>query len=220
MKDNNNNKTIYQSLSLIKDRLVLLKDEPIKVSKAEIDQSITDINQIFKMLKGLKNLFLILISLLIVLLLYFGYTEYYREEVRIFNNKIDRFKQDSLIKEILDIKIDTIDDKITTEYFYRKKGEKVIKYSDLISRNDSLTNELLRNKNEKDSIITSLSEKLGDTQIKIRLLEGNYPIKFKETEKDITIYSPELDSALILLKHYRHKMKFNEESKVWIIDNN
>lgn len=217
MKDKSQDKTIYQSLSQVREKLVSIKANKSDILIEDIDEAIFEIDFINKALKGLKNLLFILFSFVSVLLIYLVYTEYYRVEVREFNNKIDSFKQDSIIREILDIKIDTIGDTISTHYEYKTNNKNVVKYSDLVKENDSLDNLLSLNKLEKDSVILSLSHKVSNYEIMLRLLENNYPISFKETKKNISIYGPQVDSALILLENFRHNMKYNPNSKSWYI---
>lgn len=72
-------------------------------------------------------------------------------------------------------------------------------YSDLMKENDSLKNVNRHN------------------ELKLSLARRNYDISFKETDSYITIMAPKLDSALLLLPHYKNKIQYDANKKTWSV---
>lgn len=142
-----------------------------------------------------------------ILLIIFAFSLVYLYYTLNENNKLatrvtDMEWSDSLFHKLMTV---TIDDSTKNKSIaYRVRDDKIITYFDLVNENDSL-----KKKINQLNIENSLHK------IKISLTERNYPIKFYEKDGWISIKSPEIDSALLLLPHYRNKITYNIKDKTW-----
>lgn len=136
-----------------------------------------------------------------------------------FCKDIDDIKNDSLIVEILDVEKNVNGDSIVSKYHYYIKDGKAIKYHDLKKENDSLKDIILDNNYEMWELNNKLISTEYDLDLyksKLNLVTKNYPISFKENKNSTSIESKQLDSALMLLDHFRHKMFYNKETNSWV----
>jgi len=145
---------------------------------------------------------------------------------------------DNLVKEYFDIRHDSI--KGTTSYILKesKKNvrtintEKIIYTTETIVESDTLLynsyknliekyNNLVGNFNSISTNYYNIKDSLETNKALIQLIQKNYPIEvFVENEQQrqrISIKSAQLDSALLLLPHYRDKLKYDPKEKSWII---
>jgi len=109
---------------------------------------------------------------------------------------------DSLFNQIMNIQYDSLETEtgyISRSVSYRIKNGEIVKYNELVDKNDEL-------EKERDIL-----------QRKLNLVLKNYNITFVETDRSITIHAEQIDSALLLLPHYKDKLKYDPKEKSWII---
>jgi hypothetical protein len=125
------------------------------------------------------------------------YNELYKDNIEktIITNKLQW--SDSLLSQIMNVEHDSLGN--SKVVFYRSNRGKIITYNELYKENTNLKNE-----------VYSLRSKLD-------LVQENYEITFKETDKYISINAEKIDSALLLLPYYRNKLRYDQETKTWII---
>lgn len=213
MKKSKNNDSIIQNLFFIKEGLIEIKNNDNKIDFEKLETYIKTVNLIIIAFKGVRRLFLILFAVIVVLVGYIVISLEYNSEVVDFNAEIENLKNDSLVRKILEIKEVKKGDSITTGYNYILKNDKLVTYNMLLRENDSLSskNDSIKN------ILDELIKKNKNLKSKLNLVFDNYPIKIIETDKYITIESKQIDSSMILLKAYRHKMYFDNSKNHWII---
>lgn len=213
MKKSKNNDSIIQNLFFIKEGLIEIKNNDNKIDFEKLETYIKTVNLIIIAFKGVKRLFLILFAIIAVLVGYIVISSEYNSEVLDFNAEIKNLKNDSLVRKILEIKEVEKGDSITTSYNYILRNDKLVTYNMLLRENDSLSskNDSIKN------ILDELIDKNKNLKSKLNLVFDNYPIKIIETDKYITIESKQIDSSMILLKAYRHKMYFDNSKNHWII---
>lgn len=214
MKENQKNKSVFDSFSFIRKGLLELKQETAESTNERIDSYVDIIDSLTTFFKGFKRLVLILTSLITLLLIILIISQFYAPKVINFNNEINDLKNDSLVREILEIKEIKKNDSITTTtYNYLVRGEKVVTYSVLSKENDSLNQKLTK----KNEAIHNIENKVSILQSKLDLVTNYYNIKFKESKKQISFESKQLDSAMILLDYYRDKMIYDPVTDKWNI---
>jgi len=103
---------------------------------------------------------------------------------------------DSLFNQIMNVQYDSLE---TRSVSYRIRNGEIVKYNELVDENDKL-------KKEQDIL-----------QRKLNLVQRNYNITFDETDKYFTVHAKQIDSALLLLPHYRDKLKYDPKEQSWTI---
>lgn len=202
MKDNN---------KYTKDELLFLLD---KIDKSEIDLPEQNIEQFLDIeidnYRNKKKIErrgdLVMLLILFTALTFFIFMTYFTSKENKYLSKrvSDMEWTDSLFYEFMNV---TVNDSTNQRSIrYRERNNKIITYLDLVNENDSLK----RN-------ISDLKNKNSTYRIKLSLTEKNYPISFIEKDNWISIESPTIDSALLLLPHYRHKLKYNAKEQTWSI---
>lgn len=217
MKKSRKNESIFESLSLLKKGLLSIKK---KENSEDIDKAIIAIDEIIISFKGLRWLILILFVALIISIGVAVLTNLYNTKVEDFNTEIKDYRNDSIVRKILDIKEIKIGDSITTSYNYLTKGKKIVTYNQLELENDSLMKAVL-SLNVKilksETKIVKLENEIATAKDKLNLASENYDIKFIEHENYIQIEGKKIDSAFILLQAYRKKMQYDDKTKSWTI---
>lgn len=111
---------------------------------------------------------------------------------------------------------------------YLIRNGKIVTYSELEHENDSLHSVIVTNKAGNPSTVIEKKEstseidyykdnKISILEAKLQLVQRNYPIVFHEKGDLITISSPQIDSALLILPYYRDRIKFNSKEKSWTV---
>lgn len=214
MKENQKNKSVFDNLSFIREGLIELKQETAEDTNKKIDSYVDKIDSLTTFFKGFNKLFLILTSFIILLLIILIISQFYAPKVIKFNNEINDLKNDSLVRKILEIKeIKKNDSVTTTTYNYLVRDEQVVTYNMLSKENDSLNQQL----ETKNKAINNIENKVSNLQTKLNLVTKYYNIKFKESKRQISFESKQLDSAMILLDYYRDKMKYDPATDKWNI---
>lgn len=127
--------------------------------------------------------------------------DYQRENLqRDINQKEDIIQKmqwsDSLFHKFMDVKYDSAQKADIMSY--RSVKGKYLRYQDLVRENDSL------------------QYRIDNYKIRLDLAEKVYGIKFKKKGETTSIIAPSVDSAMLLLPHYRHKIRYDRIKKVWI----
>ena len=152
--------------------------------------------------KGIGYAMLLMFGVII----YFGVSLYQADnQISLLNDDIVEKRNtinnlqwsDSLFTKFMDLSYDSINGNRTI--YYKSINGKPLTYSDLLKENDSLKNANRHN------------------ELKLSLARRNYDISFKETDSYITIMAPKLDSALLLLPHYKYKIQYNANKKTWSV---
>jgi hypothetical protein len=90
---------------------------------------------------------------------------------------------------------------------------KIITYEVLIK-----TSNILVSKYDSILIINqNLLMESNKVKQKLNMAEKYYDIRFIESDSTITIMSDKVDSALLILPYYRHKLKYDQKNKIWTI---
>ncbi|AXP81253.1 hypothetical protein CJ739_2172 [Mariniflexile rhizosphaerae] len=246
------NESISDSLNLIVKKIeTLQKDETLKDNKSlnEILETTIEIKTFFK---GVKKIFHILFSLVVLLMILLIISTSYNIKLENVNSELENLKIDSTIQKILDIKRINQNDSITTSYSYQVRDDKIVTYNDLVNINDSLLSLMgesvkLRHEvvNNNDSILNllkssyesnlnlyksniNLKSKNYELEKKLNLINENYGIDFSKSYKiknddTTTVFSlkgKKVDSAFILLNHYRKNLSYDKVNNEWhIIEN-
>lgn len=182
------------------------------MDKSEIVNSLLDeANQIIvenkKADNGIGYAMLIMIGLIIYLIFNSYQSDY---QINILNtdivekrNTINNLQwSDSLFTKFMDLTYDSVTGLRTI--YYKSKNGRPITYSDLIKENDSLKVKLVNLENNNRF-----------NELKLSLAKNNYDISFIETDSYIKIMAPKIDSALLLLPHYKNKIKYDMNKKTW-----
>lgn len=224
-KDNN---TIFENILLIEKGIKNIDTK--SPNNIDLQDLLNKTNELKRNFKGIRNLLLILFSLIIVLIIILILQFDFENKVNDFNNGLEGLKEDSLIVKILDIKNN---DSTYSFNYYENKGN-IVSYNNLKKENDSIY-KIITNQKNKNERILNLAQKViknsnkineynnklldenNNLKIKLNLVTENYPINFIETNNSIRIESKKIDSSLILLKHFRNRMTFNSKDNVWTI---
>jgi len=188
-----------------------------------------------KTIKSLKKIIFLFFAIGTILI--FAVTIYYNleleKQITERDNLINQLTfSDNLVKEYFDIKYDSV--KGTTSYILKETKSKVktIETQTTITETDTLLtddynklvgkyNNLVGEFHDISSNYFNIKDSLETDKAIIRLIQKKYPIDiFIENEllqRTISIKSEKLDSALLLLPHYRDKIKYDSKEKSWII---
>lgn len=109
---------------------------------------------------------------------------------------------------------------------YRINNGKIVTYHQLEQQNDSFLKKYHEEKNKnqitQDSYVSR--DKYEETIFQNEILKGRinfitsvYHIKIVEEKDGYRLVSPEIDSALLLLPHYRNMLKRNSKDHSWTI---
>lgn len=222
MSKKNKNRSISETFQLI-----LKKYNSLKQGKEERElEKINELENLTKELliffKGFRNILFIMISLLLILTGLFCFSVHKNAELTNINSELEYQKVDSIMKTILDIKGMEVDNVTAqTSYKYQMKGDKIVTYKNLTDENDSLQEriDILR--------IMRITQKtqISTLRRKLDMAKENYGIKFKEyfkvkngdTTNYIEIHGTKVDSAFMLLEHYRNNLTYDEAKDLWYI---
>lgn len=106
---------------------------------------------------------------------------------------------------------------------YRINEDGSIKsYRMLMREIDSLNGSINQLRNEdyrKQTEIINIKNSLAWETFKLDYLQNEYSIELKENKDKMWAVSPQIDSALILLRVYRDRMEFDSIKRQWIIKN-
>lgn len=92
----------------------------------------------------------------------------------------------------------------------------------LMQEIDSLNgsiNQLRNDDYRKQTEIINIQNSLAWEKFKLNFLQNEYSIELKENKNQMWAVSPQIDSALILLRVYRDRMEFDSIKRQWIIKN-
>lgn len=141
------------------------------------------------------------------------------------NDQMEREMADSKWKDSLFNAIMEPDSNMTIRYGVHGDG-KVVTYHQLEHQKDSISKkyEDEKWKNQLTSVthvnkeqyyeVLLENEKLKD---RLEVIKETYKIRIKEDKNGYRLISPEIDSALILLPHYRNMLKYNPKEHSWSI---
>lgn len=211
------NESIFESLSLLRQELLTLKENE---NCKEIDEAVYIVDEIITSFRGIRRIILILFVALIISIGVAILFYQYNTKVEDFNKEIKDHRNDSIVREILDIKEVTFGDSVNTSYDYVTRGKKIITYKQFNLENDSLKKVILflNQKMLKSEIsINKLEHEVALVQDKLNLVYENYDIKFVEHDKYIQIEGKKVDSALVLLQVFRNRLQYDEKTKSWTI---
>ncbi len=240
------NESISDSLNLIVKKVhSLQKKEEVKDEKS-LEVILKATEEVRTFFKGIRKLFLILTSLVILLITLLIISASYKAKLENANSELENQKIDSIIRKIMDIKrVQNNDSTITTSYNYLVRGDKIVSYNDLVNKNDSMLN-LMQNSlklihrvgNSNDSLLNllessfksniNLKSKNSELEKKLNLIKENYDIDFSKSYKTknndtttiFTLEGKKVDSAFILLKHFRKNLSYDKLNNVWHIREN
>jgi hypothetical protein len=178
--------------------------------------------------KIILTIYIFLISAGLLVSMYYNYT--LENQINERDNLIHRLTvSDSILNQILEIKEDSVTQTRTWEYL--KKNGKVLKYNELnklLSKSDTDYNKAmiemqgfideLNSTTQQNKI---LNDSLALIEAVFHLLKSKYDLELrvevKESSTYITIEAKKIDSALLLLPHYRNKIIFNSEKQKWYV---
>lgn len=170
--------------------------------QADIKEAFSDleekVNKRSIFIKQIRNLFFLMIIFILITL---AYTISLIDKSEALMVRVENLEyRDSLFNRFME------PDTATHTFTYRvREGEPVI-YKELLSENDSIKKKYNDAKNRE-----------REYKIKLDLVKKNYPITFSEKDNYIKIHSNKIDSALMLLEYYRHKLSYDKDRQVWTI---
>jgi hypothetical protein len=202
-------KSVSDLLNFIISKLKTLQ----KKGSIEDVQTLSEVIEVTEQLnivfKGFRKVLLIAFSSIGLLLIILILSTLYTVKLENINRELEYQKTDSILQTIMDIK--EINDTTTnTLYRYRKRGDKIITYQDLINETDSLSHEM-----------DSLRFNIFTMTQKLKMVKDTYGIKFREYYKAenndsanyITIESNKIDSAFSKID-YTFQNLINEKNKI------
>ena len=195
-------------------------------------------NKTKAILKNILSLFIaIAIATIFAVSLYYNFE--LERQITERDNLINRLTfRDNLFKEYFDIRHDSIEG--TTSYILKESKQNIrtintetkIYTTEKIVETDTLLYNNYRSLIEKYNMLVgdfntlsanyySARDSLETSRAIIRLIQRNYPIEFfvenEQGQQRISVKSERLDSALLLLPHYRDKLRYKTQEKSWII---
>lgn len=216
------NESISDSLNLIVKKVqTLKKSEEVKDEKS-LEAILKATEEFRAFFKGIRKLFLILLSLVLLLFFLLIISTSYNIKLENLNAELENQKIDSIIRTIMDIEnVQKNDSTITTSYSYLVRGDKIVTYNELISQKDSLRNTI----DSLKLLKIKLKSKNSELDQKLEMIIDNYGIKFtefynvknKDTVHYLSLEGKKIDSALILLEHYRKNLSYDTEKNQWYI---
>lgn len=141
------------------------------------------------------------------------------------NDQMEREMADSKWKDSLFNAIMEPDSNMSVTYGVHNDG-KVVTYHQLEHQKDSISkkyedekikNELSENshvRKEDYNDVLIENERLKD---RIDFIKSVYHIRVVENKNGYHLVSPEIDSAMLLLPHYRNMLKYNSKDRSWSI---
>ncbi|WP_041578730.1 hypothetical protein [Zunongwangia profunda] len=219
------NESISDSLNLIVKKVqTLKKSEEVKDEKS-LETILKATEEVRTFFKGIRKIFLILLSLVVLLFVLLIISTTYNTKLENLNSELENQKIDSIIKTIMDIKrVQKNDSTITTSYSYQVRGDKIVTYNELVNEKDSLRNTI----DSLKLLRIKLKSKNSELDQKLKMIIDNYGIKFtefykiknKDTINYLRLEGKKIDSALILLEHYRKNLSYDKEKNKWYIIEN
>lgn len=183
------NKNIYTSLEALKK---VVREEGSETTP-QVSALISEIEMQLKMnakeRKGLYNLFLILVAIMIFI---GSFAFYQKGENDIQAERINSLEQ---IDSIYETFMQPYDGSIS--YRVDREG-KPISYRALIAESDSIQKR-----------IWEIERKLYDCEFELKFIKDNYPIDVKRKGNTYSIDAAQIDSALMLLGVYRDRISFD-----------
>lgn len=141
------------------------------------------------------------------------------------NDQMEREMADSKWKDSLFNAIMEPDSNMVVRYGVHGDG-KVVTYHQLEHQKDSISkkyeDERLKNRQTADSYVTRYEYEqllLENDRLKDRIdvIKNTYHIRIVELKDCYRLVSPEIDSAMLLLPHYRNMLKYNPKERSWSI---
>lgn len=168
--------------------------------------------------RGIVVVCVFIIALLCTLI----FSTYKISELETINKNLRLNSSDSLLYKIMDVKFIESDTTRTRSFKYQSINGEPLTYNQLNSKNDSLIDVIKRTKTSADSLLihhTGLHNGLDFIYEKYKI---KVYTKYIQDSINGNYYSMEIpenivDSALLLLPHYRDKLEYNEESDNWTI---
>lgn len=221
MSKKKKNDSISDSLNLIVKKVkTLQKNGDVKDEKI-LNEILLTTEEVKKFFKGIRKVFIILISLIGLLIVILGISSSYIDKLEKTNSELENQKTDSIIRTIMDIKRIKTDSSSIRSYNYSVRGNKIVTYKELLGENDNLENTI----DSLEILKDNLKLKNHNNEKKLKLIKDNYGIEFSEfykvKNKDTTNYfrmnAQKIDSALMLLQVYRKNLIYNNEKNEWYI---
>ena len=212
------NESISDTLKFIIKKVKTLQNNGNTKDNESLNEILENIKELQNFFKGIRKLFLILVTFILLLIVLLGISISYNNKLIDNINELENKKVDSILQTIMDIKVIKKNDSTTVRsYNYQVKGNEIITYNDLLKENDSLTETYQSLKLKNQTLKNKL--KLVETNYNVTFNEF-YKIKNKDSIKYIRINGKNLDSALILLEHYRKNLFYDKNRKEWRIFEN
>jgi hypothetical protein len=210
----NNKDTIGGIILKIKNELVDLKENPTEQSTEKIDTLLKNLQNLGPIILGLYRFLFILIIIVLCFGSYLFYDKVFDSKVARFNEDIRNMRNDSLVRAILEIKEFDPSDSSMNSYTYLIRNKKAVTYSMLMNERDSFEKLTI----EKNKLIDSISSISSSQSQNLDLIMKNYPITFKHLNGYTYAESKQIDSALMILNHFRSKLHYDSTKKWWTID--
>src|SRR5690606_41285760 len=115
------NESISDSLNLIVKKIKTLQKEEGVKDLESLNQILEAIEEIKTFFKGIRKIFLILVSLIGLLIILLIIATSYNTKLQNANSELENQKTDSIIRKIMDIKKLESNDSITTSYNYQTR---------------------------------------------------------------------------------------------------
>lgn len=224
------NESISGSLELIVKKIKSLQKEGNLNDKDDksLNELINAVGEIKTFFKGIRKLFIILLSLVALLIVLLFISVSYNNKLKNLNSELESLKMDSTMQKILDFKRVENKDSISTSYSYQVRNDEVVTYNDLLKQQDSLLNLMKKSVKLMDSLNlmnVRLRIKNSESEQKMKMIRENYGIEFqefykiknKDTINYLSIEGKKIDSAFILLEKYRKNLHYDKDKDKWYI---
>lgn len=206
-KKNNDTESFTQMVNDLRNLNNVELSKQVRMDRDNILNNLeSKLSELQKEKGGLSNLLYILMAVCIFGL---GILYYSHRQNEVLESKIQYYQRvDSLYKTFME----PTADKGSIKYEINTDGT-AKSYRQLSEEKDSLHQVLFNLQNR----VYSLESDLYMSKIKLDLIEKNYPIKVVEDKNVIKVNALEIDSALMLLHRYRHKLQYDSIKKYWVI---
>lgn len=204
----------------LKLTIVSSPDDDVKSRETELINKIqTSVEEDKKAYNGLNNLSFALLIILLGICLFWLYQNFidneYKEKVTITQSARNGYR-DSLYNAIMEPR-----ENGSVTYLMNDDGT-IKSYRTLLAEMDSLRNKIYNTEMESyrlQSKISSLDYDKYLKDVELDLIKRQYSITVVSNDSQIYVKAPQIDSAMILLKVYRDKLKWDGEKKHWTITN-
>jgi len=220
-KEKENNKPLIKELVSLKKNIIYLFDNPDKLNKSSKGEIIQKIDIILEALNGLKRVLNVLLIAAIASTSLFIISLFYIDRIESENDTLSRINNDSTLIKIM-AKDSTEIRKTLAEmsYSYFTRNDSIISYHQLYYENDELIDSIFKlnvriSELKHDKLKLKHEVKLNEDLLKG--IKDNYGAywKYDKKSRTYTLTGKKIDSALLLLEHYRNRIFYDDESKKW-----